>query len=153
MRNENRELKKEALNQLCKDTELLPAFDQVMASSIEELEEIANRKYIVLLMAHGNPDHGESPDEIAPRFKAVCGTVEGCGEMVRQYIDTYDLGGGNFTGGHIYWNGKYQGFIAYNGRYLEKERTLYEEDGKVMDIEKKLNKARELHYGETMPWC
>ena len=153
MRNENRELKKEALNQLCKDTELLPAFDQVMASSIEELEEIANRKYIVLLMAHGNPDHGESPDEIAPRFKAECGTIEGCGEMVRQYIDTYDLGGGNFTGGHIYWNGKYQGFIAYNGRYLEKERTLYEEDGKVMDIEKKLNKARELHYGETMPWC
>ena len=90
MRNENRELKKEALNQLCKDTEPMPAFEQVMASSVEELEAIVNRKYEVLLMAHGNPDHGESPDETAPRFKCLCGTIEGCGEMVRRYIDTFD---------------------------------------------------------------
>ena len=153
MINENRELKKEALNMLCNDTELMTAFDQVMASSVEELEEIANRKYEMLLMAHGNPDHDESPDEMAPRFKALCGTIEGCREMARQYIDTFDLDGANFTGGHVYWNGKYQGFIAYNGRYLEKERTLYEEDGNVMDIVGKLNGARELHYGEEMPWC
>lgn len=113
-----------------------------------------NKKYTLLLMAHGNPDHGEDPTKmVAPFLKVECETIEGCQEMTRSYIEVYDLGSGNFTGGHVFWDGEETGFIAYNGRYIESKKTIYDEDGSLVDALELLKKAREWQYGEEFPWC
>lgn len=75
-------------------------------------------KYSVILSAHGNPDHYESPlEQVAPNCIAHCESIEECQAKVREYIDKYDLGGGNWTGGDVYQNGEVVGCISYNSRF------------------------------------
>ena len=75
-------------------------------------------KYSVILSAHGNPDHYESPfEKVAPTEVAHCKSIEECQAKVREYIDKHDLGGGNFTGGDVYQYGEVIGRISYNSRY------------------------------------
>lgn len=152
--NVRRVLQREALNVLAKDMDLMKAFVVVIGSDNKELKRMVNRKYEVLLMAHGNPDHGENPNEfVAPLMKVKCGTIEGCKEVVRHYIDTFELGGANFTGGQVFWNDKEVGFVAYNGRFFENKKIIYNEDGTLLDVSKKLAEARERQYGEIFSWC
>jgi hypothetical protein len=78
----------------------------------------ATMKYSVILSAHGNPDHYESPyEKVAPSAVKHCKSIEECQAAVREYIDKHGLGGGNFTGGDVYQYGEVVGRISYNGRY------------------------------------
>ena len=75
-------------------------------------------KYSVILSAHGNPDHYESPlEEVAPGKVEHAASIEECQAAVREYIDKHGLGAGNFTGGDVYHNGEVIGRISYNSRY------------------------------------
>lgn len=77
-------------------------------------------RYTVSLSAHGNIDHGENPYaflEGVPHGTESAETIEELQQIVREYIDKYDLGGGNWTGGEVKENGKVIGKISYNSRY------------------------------------
>ena len=75
-------------------------------------------RYSVILSAHGNPDHYESPfKEVADGAVVHCESIEECQAAVRKYIADNDLGGGNWTGGDVYQHGEIVGSISYNGRY------------------------------------
>ena len=79
-------------------------------------------KYSVILSAHGNPDHYESPfEKVAPVEVAHCESIEACQAAVREYIDKHGLGGGNWTGGDVYQYGEVVGRISYNSRYWPNE--------------------------------
>ena len=76
--------------------------------------------YTVVLSAHGNPDRRQNPYEcVAPFEVETCDTIKECQLRVREYIETWDIGGGNWTGGDVYLEGKYIGNISYNGRFWE----------------------------------
>ena len=46
-------------------------------------------------------------------------SFEEASSIVRKFIDKNDLGGGNWTGGQIYKNGKEIAYVSYNGRVWE----------------------------------
>lgn len=80
------------------------------------------KKYKVVLTAHGNIDHGANPYAmVAPPLNVFADTIEELQQAVRDYIEEYDLGGGNWTGGQVSETatGKKVGYISYNGRYWE----------------------------------
>ena len=61
-----------------------------------------DKKYKVALTAHGNIDHGANPYEmVAPPQIVFADTIEELQQAVRDYIEEYDLGGGNWTGGQV----------------------------------------------------
>lgn len=69
----------------------------------------------------GNPDHGQyapvSNDDVA----IVNSLEQGVGFCLA-YICTWNLGGGNWSGGQIYdHTGKMVAYVSYNGRAWEKE--------------------------------
>jgi len=77
-------------------------------------------KFSVLLSAHGNPDHYESPyEEVAPNEVKHCTSIDECRKAVLDYIEKHDLGGGNWTGGDVYSCGEMVGRISYNGRFWD----------------------------------
>lgn len=83
--------------------------------------------YKVILKACGNIDHDENPylpivDKayIEPKVE-FCESIEECQTKVREYIEKYDLGSGNWIGGEVYNKKKYVGRISYNGRYWDKD--------------------------------
>lgn len=80
--------------------------------------------YKVILCACGNIDHGENPfsnivngEEVDVDI-AECASIEGCQQAVLRYIDTHNLGAGNWIGGSVF-DEKTQiiGHISYNGRF------------------------------------
>jgi hypothetical protein len=81
--------------------------------------------YTVELKSVGNIDHYENPYAPLPGVPdqtMVCSSIEDCQQCVRDYIDEYDLGGGNWAGGNVYeYLGEQIGYISYNGRYWTKE--------------------------------
>ena len=78
--------------------------------------------YVVLSSA-ANPDFPEDDDEgnfefnkkRPAQFVAVR-SPEHAAQVVKKYIHDHDLGGGNWTGGHIFKDGKVVGYVGYNGR-------------------------------------
>lgn len=77
-------------------------------------------KYSVVLSAHGNPDHYESPyAQVAPNGVAHAASIDECRQIVREYIDKHDLGAGNWSGGDVYHCGEMVGRISYNGRFWD----------------------------------
>lgn len=77
-------------------------------------------RYSVILTAHGNIDHGEDPYEpLFPERVKQAATIEECQQIVRDFINETDIGGGNWTGGQVYdtKSGSHIGNISYNGRY------------------------------------
>ena len=87
------------------------------------LESALNRKaalYSVKLSNVGNPDFRQDPDRPLP--DTTCGwahvdTLKECSDLCRTYIAFYDLGGGNWNGGHIMRaDGVMIGRVSYNGR-------------------------------------
>lgn len=82
-------------------------------------------RYIVELSAHGNIDHGEDPYkplENVYQGTKESDTIEELQQIVRDYIDKYDLGGGQWTGGKVTEDGKEIGRISYNSRYWPLEQ-------------------------------
>lgn len=79
--------------------------------------------YKVLLSACGNIDHNENPNDSivnkrnVPSKEVQAATLDGCKTAVLEYIDYYDLGAGNWTGGQTYKNDEYIGRFSYNGRF------------------------------------
>lgn len=81
-----------------------------------------DKKYKVALTAHGNIDHGANPYAmVAPPLNVFADTIEELQQAARDYIEEYDLGGGNWTGGQVteVASGKPFGYISYNGWYWE----------------------------------
>lgn len=80
--------------------------------------------YEVKLSSCGNIDIGQNPSKPlfgVPSISYQFDSIEECQSSVRDYIDKYDLGSGNWSGGNVYENGKYIGLISYNGRFWEKD--------------------------------
>lgn len=64
----------------------------------------------------GNPDRMQfSP--VAPQGGIIeVASFEEASAWCRFYIEAHELGGGNWSGGHIYENGKQIARVSYNGR-------------------------------------
>lgn len=69
----------------------------------------------VELRADGNPDHGQHGRLVKPIRVAVSDLAE-ASRVCRQFITEHDLGGGNWTGGTVYQDGKKIARVSYNGR-------------------------------------
>ena len=88
----------------------------------------------VELQSVGNSDYGDAEEKrknIAVK-KVYVESIEEAQGVVRQFIDRHDLGGGNWTGGKVFKDGKNIGFIAYNGRFFEGVRP-YANGGSTSD--------------------
>lgn len=76
----------------------------------------------------GNPDYHQDPDAKLP--ETACGwagvaSLEEASKLCRKYIDGFDLGGGNWTGGEVRDKlGKVLGRIAYNGAIFPPEARV-----------------------------
>ena len=81
--------------------------------------------YSVILTSCGNPDRGQNPFEPmygVPSERVYTASIEECQKRVREYIEEYNLGGGNWSGGNVYDGlGNLIGNISYNGRFWPKE--------------------------------
>ena len=78
----------------------------------------------VELQSVGNADYGDAEEKrknIAVK-KVYVESIEEAQGVVRQFIDRHDLGGGNWTGGKVFKDGKNIGYIAYNGNFFEGAR-------------------------------
>ena len=79
--------------------------------------------YTVRLSTCGNIDKGQNPYEPmygVPSYTLKCQTIDECIKEVREYIEYYYIGGGNWTGGQVYDdNGNLIGRIYYNGRFIQ----------------------------------
>ena len=80
--------------------------------------------YTVVLSSCGNPDFNQNPYE--PMYGASkrihkATSIEECQQIVRNYIDFYNLGSGNWDG-DVFKDGKLIGYISYNGRYWNHEK-------------------------------
>ena len=84
--------------------------------------------YKVTLKACGNIDHDENPylpivNKAYIESKVeLCKSIEECQKKVREYIEKYNLGAGNWIGGEVYEKTKnYVGRISYNGKFWDKK--------------------------------
>ena len=51
-----------------------------------------------------------------------CNSIEECQEKVREYINKYELGSGQWDGGKVFdEKDEYLGYISYNSRFWKKE--------------------------------
>ncbi len=69
----------------------------------------------VAITAHGNPDRREHPG----RFLALEATVRSLTEasaVCSWAIREHQLGGGNWTGGQVFCEGRERAYVSYNGR-------------------------------------
>lgn len=85
----------------------------------------------VTLEAVGNPDY-EGYDYRGRMFhvkpsKAICSSIEECQKKVEEFIDEYNLGGGNWSGGEVFKNNEFIGYISYNTRFWDKDSEDFKE--------------------------
>lgn len=75
---------------------------------------------IVKLSSCGNPDFRQNPDEplygCPDEFYAHVATFKGASELCTRYINRWELGGGNWSGGQVYNGDKQIAKVSYNGR-------------------------------------
>lgn len=69
----------------------------------------------VHLKSHGNPDHGQFAP-ISNRETVEVNTPEEARAACLKYIEQWNLGGGNWSGGIVRKNGKRIAKVSYNGR-------------------------------------
>ena len=72
----------------------------------------------VLCTSVGNPDFRQDPNsDISPSQFYAVNTLAEASKKCRQYIEDWDLGGGNWNGGQVYdIDGKIIAHISYNGK-------------------------------------
>lgn len=73
----------------------------------------------VEMKASPNPDYDAPEHRATIRIKAFRHTVDSfkdASRAVRHFIETNDLGSGNWTGGRIFNDGRVVGRVSYNGR-------------------------------------
>lgn len=80
--------------------------------------------YEVTLQAIGNPDYHEydyrsDMSHINP-IRVKCNSIEECQKKVQEFIDLHKLGGGNWSGGEVFKNNEFIGYISYNTRFWDK---------------------------------
>jgi hypothetical protein len=78
--------------------------------------------YEVELSAESNPDYEKSSYEGSINIKShkvKAKSIENARDIVVAFIMENDLGGGNWSGGNVYKNGKKIGHVSYNGRYWD----------------------------------
>lgn len=87
-----------------------------------ERDAMANREVEmqVELKASPNPDYQKPEHKATVRIKAFRHKVDSfkdASRSVRHFIETNDLGSGNFTGGRVFDDsGRVVGRVSYNGR-------------------------------------
>lgn len=86
--------------------------------------------YVVLLANRGNPDYGQDTQRPLPETghdrEWVVGTLASASALCQQYIQTHQLGGGNWAGGMVkHLDGTPVARVAYNGR-------VFAPDGKTV---------------------
>lgn len=80
--------------------------------------------WMVKCSSVGNPDYGQYAPP-APPMTAESRTLKGCIDAVMEYIETFDLGGGNWihdwdrATAKVFYKGKYRGYIGYNGKFWD----------------------------------
>jgi len=74
----------------------------------------------VKLSSCGNPDFRQNPDEplygCPEEVYMETATFEGASVICMKYINALELGGGNWSGGQVYKDGKQIARVSYNGR-------------------------------------
>lgn len=82
------------------------------------------QKLKVQLTSVGNPDHGQDPNRSVcgvPKETVLVNSMEEASQVCMDYIDEYNLGGGNWIGGQISAekeNSKVIAMVCYNGRVV-----------------------------------
>jgi hypothetical protein len=76
------------------------------------------KPYRVLLQSCGNPDCGQDPDApMSPEEWRAVADFEEASRACRAYVEHWNLGGGNWTGGLVIdRSGRAVARISYNGR-------------------------------------
>ena len=71
----------------------------------------------VKLSSCGNPDLMQNPnDSLSPKVLFQIITLKGASIICQKYIATWNLGGGNWSGGQVYKGKKQVARVSYNGR-------------------------------------
>lgn len=75
--------------------------------------------YAVNLHSVGNPDFGQYAPVSEPQ-RVTARTLAAIAKRCREYIEFWDMGGGNWTSPPVYKNGEYIGYVSYNGKVWAK---------------------------------
>jgi len=103
------------------------------------VENNATLAYVVRCHSVGNPDHGELPNLLVSIPEDIpCETLRQCSMACRNYIQKWQLGGGNWPEGQIFHPTK--GLIAcvsFNGKVWKPSRqiTIQDLSGKQKRVE------------------
>ena len=79
---------------------------------------IAQEKMMIVnLSSCGNPDFQQNPHEsLSPEVHFQIATLEGASLICLKYIASWNLGGGNWSGGQVYNGDIMVAQVSYNGR-------------------------------------
>ena len=94
--------------------------EKIMKVTKKEKAMTQEQMMTVKLSSCGNPDFRQNPNE--PLFgcpKEVyveVATLKGASLICLKYIDSWELGGGNWDGGQVYEGNKQIARVSYNGR-------------------------------------
>lgn len=110
---------------------------------ITELSKLKNNQMLLVCKSTGNPDHGQYAPLSEPEY-FIIDCFEQASAASRAYIEMWDLGGGNWTGGNIY-NINAEGIanVSYNGRVW---KTTYSTE---IPIELDAKTVESFHYHYT----
>ena len=91
----------------------------------------------ILLSSVGNPDHRQDPDQPlwgcpGPK-RVVIQTLKEASAKCREYIDEYELGGGNWSGGEIQLDEKPIAYVGYGGAIWTDKKWGEESHKKIED--------------------
>lgn len=76
----------------------------------------------VYLDGVGNPDFKQNPNvHISPQHLIRCDSFEEASRICQRYISDWNLGGGNWAGGHVFKDGHQIAKVSYNGRIWDKD--------------------------------
>lgn len=68
------------------------------------------------LRSVGNPDHGQYAP-VSEKKTVEVSTIAEAIKACEDYIEEWNLGGGNFVDPRVMQDGKHIGYISYNGRF------------------------------------
>lgn len=82
-----------------------------------EKEVTHEQMMTVRLSSCGNPDLRQNPnDRLSPPVHIQVATLEGASLLCLKYIANWDLGGGNWSGGQVFFGKAQIANVSYNGR-------------------------------------